>query len=43
MPEPEDEGEERISTPGDFESNLKAILEVDPEAMEDGEEEPPQD
>ncbi|MGD0320472.1 MAG: hypothetical protein ABSC00_02530 [Acidimicrobiales bacterium] len=38
-----EEDEERASLPGDFESNLKAILEVDPEALEDGEEEPPQD
>jgi hypothetical protein len=42
MPDPE-EDEERISLPGTFEDNLKAILEVDPEALEDGEEEPEQD
>ncbi len=42
MPDPE-EDEERVSLPGDFESNLKAILEVPPEAIEDGEEEPPQE
>jgi len=37
------ENEERFSTPGDFEENLSAILGVDPEAVEDGEEEPPQE
>ncbi len=38
-----EEDEERFSAPGDFEASLKAILEVDPEALEDGEEEPEQD
>jgi hypothetical protein len=42
MPDPEEESEERVSLPGDFDSNLKAILEVDPETLED-EEEPPQE
>ncbi|MGA2037223.1 MAG: hypothetical protein ABSH04_06535 [Acidimicrobiales bacterium] len=42
-PEPDDEGEEQVSLPGDFETNLKAVLEVPPEAVEDGTEEPPQE
>jgi hypothetical protein len=37
-----EEDEERFSAPDDFEDNLKKILGVDPEALED-EEEPEQD
>jgi hypothetical protein len=40
MPDPENE--ELFAAPGDFEENLKKVLEVDPEAVEDGEEEPEQ-
>jgi hypothetical protein len=40
---PDDKDEERFAAEGDFEENLEAILGVDPEAVEDGEEEPPQD
>ena len=40
MPDPEDE--ERFSIPGDFEENLRKVLEVDPEELEDSEEEPEQ-
>jgi hypothetical protein len=43
MEPPDDESDARFSTPGEFEDNLKAILGVDPEAVEDGEEEPPQE
>jgi len=45
MPEP-DEDEEQIGfdqAPGTFEENLAALLGVDPEAVEDGLEEPGQD
>jgi len=41
--EPDPEDEERFSLPGDFQENLESILGVDPEAVEDGEEEPPQE
>jgi hypothetical protein len=33
MPDPDEE--ERFALPGTFEENLKAILDVDPEALED--------
>jgi hypothetical protein len=42
MPDP-DEDEERFTVEGDFTENLRRILEVDPEAVEDGEEEPSQE
>jgi len=35
--------DEAVSVPGTFEENLAAILEVDPEDLEDGTEEPEQD
>ena len=38
-----DEDEERFGLEGPFEENLKKLLEVDPENVEDGEEEPEQD
>jgi len=38
-----DDGEERFSFPDPFEENLKRLLEVDPESVDDGEEEPEQD
>lgn len=37
-----DDGEERFSLPDPFEENLKKLLEVDPESVEDDEEEPEQ-
>jgi hypothetical protein len=37
-----DEDEERFSVPGTFEESLAAILEVDPDDLDD-EEEPPQE
>jgi hypothetical protein len=37
-----EEDEERFQAEGDFEENLRAVLGVDPEAVEDGEEEPEQ-
>ncbi len=40
MPDPDDE--ETFSVPGTFEENLKRVLEVDPDDLED-EEEPEQD
>lgn len=40
---PDEAAEERFTAEGDFEENLAAILGVDPEAVEDGEEEPPQE
>ncbi|MHB8682054.1 MAG: hypothetical protein ACYDA2_08170 [Acidimicrobiales bacterium] len=44
MPDlPDEEDEERFAVPGDFQENLTAILGVDPEDVEDGEEEPPQE
>ncbi len=41
MPDPD--YDEEIGLPGSFDENLKAILGVDPEDLEDGEEEPEQD
>jgi len=38
-----DEDEEPVSLPGTFEENLKKLLEVDPETLDDSEEEPEQD
>lgn len=35
--------EERFGSEGPFEDDLRAVLGVDPEAMEDDEEEPPQE
>jgi hypothetical protein len=40
--EPPEEDEERFSAPDDFEENLRGVLGVDPDSMED-EEEPPQE
>lgn len=42
---PDEEEEERVELggSGDFETDLKAILGVDPEDLEDGLEEPPQE
>ena len=37
------EDEERFSVDETFEEALKRVLEVDPESVEDGEEEPEQD
>jgi hypothetical protein len=37
------EDEERFSVPGTFEETLGRLLEVDPETVEDDEEEPEQD
>jgi hypothetical protein len=41
MPEPD--YDEPVGLPGSFDENLKAILGVDPEALEDDLEEPEQD
>jgi hypothetical protein len=41
MPDPD--YDEEIGLPGDLDENLRRVLEVDPEAVEDGEEEPPQE
>jgi len=43
MPDPDDEQIGFDQAPGTFEETLGALLEVDPEAVEDGEEEPEQD
>lgn len=44
MPRPPgEEDEELFEAPGPFEDDLRAVLGVDPEAVEDGEEEPPQE
>jgi hypothetical protein len=43
MPDPEEERIGFEDAPGDFEENLAALLGVDPETVEDGEEEPPQE
>jgi hypothetical protein len=40
---PDEDDEERFSAEGDFSDNLEAILGVDPEAVENDEEEPPQE
>jgi hypothetical protein len=40
--EPDDD-EERFGLEGSFEENLKKLLEVDPETLDDSEEEPEQD
>ncbi|HUO49673.1 MAG TPA: hypothetical protein VMU09_12660 [Acidimicrobiales bacterium] len=40
MPDPDDE---RFSAEGTFEENLGAILDVDPDDLDDSEEEPEQD
>jgi len=39
---PDDPDEERFALPGTFEENLSALLDVDPEDLDD-EEEPPQE
>ena len=41
MPDPD--YDEEIGLPGDFTENLKRVLEVDPEDLEDSEGEPPQE
>jgi len=41
MPDPD--YDEPVALPGDFEENLKAILDVDPDDVEDVGEEPGQD
>ncbi len=43
MPDPEPDYDEEIGLPGEFDENLRRILEVDPEVLEDDEEEPPQE